>query len=118
MQNDVEAETALLNIETYPYPTVIHYVSYSKYSYTDWIADLGGFCTLAVAIFYILTTRITHFANRKDAFHRKQGILPAFSIKHRNAEVLSGLRYLVLAALGISEKMYFSEEFQKILGES
>ena len=116
-ENYQQSGTTLLNVETYPNPTVMHYITYDRYSYMDWIADIGGFYTLAIATFFILSTRVTYFANRKDAFHRRQGILPAFSMTYRNAEELSGLRYLVLAALGISEEMYFSDDFQKFLGE-
>ena len=110
-------QRARLYIETYPYHTVVHWVSYARYSYTDWIADLGGVYTLLIAAFFILSARVNYFANRKDAFHRRHGILPAFSLTYRNAEELSGLRYLVLSALGISEEEYFHKDFQKLLEE-
>jgi len=108
-------KAALLNIMTYAYPTVLHWVSFERYSYTDWLADVGGFYTLVITLFFILSTRVTYWANRKDAFQRRHGILPALSMAYRNAEELSGLRYLVLAALGISEEAYFQDDFQKFL---
>merc|ERR1719204_516188 len=100
-----------LNIEVYPYPTVVNYVSYERYSYLDWFADIGGISTLVTTIFFILSTRIIKCANRKYAFQRKQGLLPAFSLTHRNAAELSVLRYLILAALGITEEDYFMKRF-------
>jgi len=106
---------AMLNIEVYPYPTVVHYVSFERYSYVDWLADMGGFYTLAFGCFFVFSTRITKLANRRDVFQRKHGILPAISLRHRNAEELSQLRSLVLAALGITEKAYFSGDFEKRL---
>jgi len=115
VEKDVADRRARLYIETYPYHTVVHWVSYARYSYTDWIADLGGVYTLVIGAFFILSARVTFFANRNDAFHRRHGILPAFSLTYRNAEELSGLRYLVLSALGISEEEYFHEDFQKLL---
>ena len=96
---EVVSEDAMLNIEVYQYPTVVQYVSYERYSYLDWLADIGGFYTLIVGIFFLLSTRLTKLANRRYAFHRKQGILPTFSLSHRNAEELSALRSLVLTAL-------------------
>jgi len=104
-------EDALLNIEVYPYPTVVNYVSFDRYSYMDWVADTGGYYTIAFGIFFLFSSRITKHANRKDAFQRRQGILPAFSLPHRNAEEISGLRTLVLASLGITEEAYFSRDF-------
>jgi len=59
---------ALLNIEVYPYPTVVHYISFDRYNYFDWLADVGGFYTLAIATFFFLSTRIIKFANGKDVF--------------------------------------------------
>jgi len=106
---------AMLNIEVYPYPTVVHYVSFDRYGYIDWLADMGGFYTLAFGCFFVVSTRITKLANRRDVFQRKHGILPAISLRHRNAEELSQLRSLVLAALGITEKAYFSGDFEKRL---
>jgi len=108
-----EAEDAMINIEVYPYPTIMHYVSYDRYSYLDWLAEVGGFYTVVVACFFILTTRVTKLANRSDLFHRKQGILPAFSLPHRNAEEISGLRSLVMAGLGITEHEYFATNLEK-----
>jgi len=105
----------MLNIEVYPHPTIVHYVSFERYSYLDWLADIGGFYTLAIGSFFLFSTQITKFANRRDVFQRKQGILPAFSLSHRNAEELSGLRSMVLAAFGISEEAYFSGDFQERL---
>merc|ERR1712060_770837 len=106
-------QDAMLNIETYPYPTVVHYVSFERYSYVDWLADMGGFYTLAFGLFFVLSTQITKLANRRDVFQRRQGILPAISLTHRNAEELSQLRSLVLAALGITEKAFFSGDFER-----
>jgi len=105
--DEVVNKDAMLNIEVYPYPTVMHYVSFDRYSYLDWIADIGGFYTLAIGFFFLLTTRITKFANRRHLFQRKWGILPAVSLSHRNAEEISGIRSLVMAALGITDEEYF-----------
>jgi hypothetical protein len=102
---------AMLNIEVYPYPIVVHYITYDRYSYLDWLADVGGFFTLVLGFFLFLTSRVTKLANRKEKFHLRQGILPAFSLPHRNAEELSGLRLMLLAALGITEQEYFSKSF-------
>jgi len=117
VEKDVSGPKAQLYIDTYPYHTVVHWVSYARYSYTDWIADLGGVYTLVIGAFFVLSKRVTFFANRKDAFHRRHGILPAISVTYRNAEEISGLRYLVLSALGISEEEYFHKDFQKLLDE-
>jgi len=108
-------QDAMLNIEVYPYPTVVHYVSFERYSYIDWLADMGGFYTLAFGFFFVVSTRITKLANRRDVFQRKHGILPAISLRHRNAEELTQLRSLVLAAFGITEQAYFSGDFEKRL---
>jgi len=104
-------DDTMLNIEVYPYPTIVNYVSFDRYSYMDWLADVGGYYTIAFGIFFVFSARITKVANRKDAFQRRQGILPAFSLPHRNAEELSGLRTLVLASLGITEEAYFSGDY-------
>jgi hypothetical protein len=76
---------------------------------------MGGFYTLLIGISFVLSSRITKLANRGYAFHRKQGILPSFSLSHRNAEELSALRTFVLAAFGITEDEYFSTNFKKSL---
>merc|ERR1719317_1171988 len=47
-----EDEDALLNIDVYPFPTVMRYVSFTRYSYLDWLADLGGFFTFVTACFF------------------------------------------------------------------
>merc|ERR1719317_669667 len=65
-------ENALLNIEVYPFLTVMHYVSFSRYSYLDWLADLGGFFTLVTGFFFFVSTRVTKLANRKENFHLAQ----------------------------------------------
>jgi len=111
LEDEVTDDSAMLNIEVYPYPTVVNYVSFNRYDYMDWIADIGGYYTIAFGVFFIFSTRITKHANRNDAFQRKQGILPAFSLPHRNAEAISGLRTLVLASLGITEEAYFSGDY-------
>jgi len=89
-------------------PTVVHHVSYTKYSYTDWVADLGGFLSLAVFLFFTLSAKVTNYANRNDLFNRRQGILPVISRTYRNAEELAGVRYLLVSALGISGEEYFA----------
>jgi len=115
MVDDFMPDDAKLNVEVYPYPTVVHYISFERYSYLDWLADVGGFYTLAFGCFFVFSTRVTKLANRRDVFQRKQGILPVISLTHRNAEELSGLRSLVLASLGITEQEYFSKQFEKQL---
>ena len=65
-------QDAMLNIEVYPYPTVMHYLSFERYSYVDWVADVGGFYTLVIAAFFILTSRIAKLANRRENFHLQQ----------------------------------------------
>jgi len=99
-----------LNIVTIANPTVFHYVSYDRYSYTDWLADVGGCFTLLTTLFFVLAQRVTNYANRNDPLRRRQGILPVISQTYRNAEELAGLRYLVLSAFGISEEAYFADE--------
>lgn len=108
-------EERVLTIDTYPNPTIVHYVSFNNYSYVDWMADIGGFITLAIGFFLFVATRITKFANRNKAFHTVHGILPIFSLPHRNAEELAGLRFIVLAGLGITEEEYFGKAFQNRL---
>jgi len=95
-------------IHTVANPTVIHHLSYTKYSYTDWVADLGGFLSLAVFLFFTLSLQVTDYANRNDMFNRRQGILPVISRTYRNAEELAGVRYLLVSALGISGEEYFA----------
>jgi len=95
-------------IHTVANPTVVHHVSYTKYSYTDWVADLGGFLSLAVFLFFTLSAKVTNYANRNDLFNRRQGILPVISRTYRNAEELAGVRYLLVSALGISGEEYFA----------
>lgn len=95
-------------ISTVANPTVIHHVSYTKYSYTDWVADLGGFLSLAGFLFFTLSLQVTNYANRNDLFNRRQGILPLISRTYRNAEELAGVRYLLVSALGISGEEYFA----------
>jgi len=101
---------AVLNIEVYPFPTIKHYVSYDRYSYLDWLASIGGFNTLIIGFFFFCSSRIGKLANRREHFHLQQGILPAISLVHRNAEELAGLRSMMMAALGITEQEYFSTQ--------
>jgi len=101
-----------LTLETYPNPTVVHYVSYNNYSYFDWMADMGGLLSLAVGFFLFLATRITKLAHRGEAFCPNHGILPVFSLPHRNAEELARLRFIALEALAITEEEYFGKSFQ------
>jgi len=104
-----------LKLETNPNPTVVHYVSYNNYSYFDWMADMGGLLSLAVGFFLFMATRITKLAHRGEAFHPHHGILPIFSLPHRNAEELARLRFIVLEALQITEEEYFGNAFQRSL---
>jgi len=101
-----------LRIVTVANPKVIHHVSYDRYSYSDWLADVGGFFTLLTTLFFVLARTVTNYANRKDPFRRRQGILPVISTTYRNAEALAGLRCLVLSALGISEEAFFADKLQ------
>jgi len=96
-----------LTIQTYPKTAIVHYVSYSNYSYMDWLADMGGVLSLAVALFFFTASTITKLAQRGKIFYRSYGILPLFSLPHRNAEELAKLRSIVLDALGITELEYF-----------
>jgi len=107
VDEDPDEDRAMLNIEVYPYPTVWHYIKFARYSYLDWVADIGGLFTFALFLFFLLTNQITKLANRRDLFRKKLGILPAFSLRHRNAEEIAGLRSLVMAGLGITEEEYF-----------
>jgi len=107
-----ETQESMLTIGIRPFPTIVHYVSFSNYSYLDWLADMGGLYAIAIGLFLFLATRVARFANRGKAFLSAQGILPVLSLPHRNAEELAGLRLIVLAGLGITEKEYFGEEFQ------
>jgi len=88
--------------------SVKKYSSYHRYSYLDFLADLGGCLTLVTSFFFVLITRVTKFANRKQSFHLKQGILPVFSQQYRNAEEIAGLRAITMAGFGITEEDYFS----------
>jgi len=108
----VKTEESMLRIDVRPFPTIVHYASFSKYSYLDWLADMGGLYAIAIGFFLFMATRFATCANRGNAFLSALGILPAFSLPHRNAEELAGLRLIVLAGLGITEKEYFGEEFQ------
>jgi len=119
--SDFEAETSvqvtktqesILTIDVRPFPTIVHYVSFSNYSYLDWVADMGGLYAIALGLFLFVATRVAKYANRGKAFLNAHGILPAFSLPHRNAEELAALRLIVLAGLGITEKHYFGDEFQ------
>merc|ERR1719334_3043763 len=107
-----ETQDSVLTIDDRPFPTIVHYVSFSNYSYLDWLADMGGLYAIAIGLFLFLATRVARYANRGKAFFNAQGILPVLSLPHRNAEELAGLRLIVLAGLGITEKEYFGEEFQ------
>jgi len=98
-----------LLIQTIAYPIIVKYISYDRYSYADWLADLGGFFSLATTLFFVLSKKVTNYANRNDPFHRRQGILPIVSKTYKNSEELAGVRYLILSALGISEETYFAD---------
>jgi len=95
-----------LTIETYPKPNIVHYVSYNNYSYMNWIADMGGFLSIAVGFFVFTATKITKLGHRGEVFHSNHGILPIFSLPHRNAEELARLRSIVLDNLGLTEEQY------------
>jgi len=104
----------MLNIEVYPFLSVMHYVSFHRYSYLDWLVDVGGFFTLITGLFFVLSSRVTKIANRKNNFHLNQGILPVFSLSHRNAEEIAGVRSMVMAALGITEQEYFMNNIESL----
>jgi len=104
-----------LTLETYPNPTIVHYVSYNNYSYMDWMADMGGFLSIAIGFFVFMATRISKLANRGEVFHTHHGILPLFSLPHRNAEELARLRFIVLDAIGVTVQEYFGKSFQRML---
>lgn len=36
-------------------PTVLHYVSYSRYSWQNWLADLRGLLTVMMSLFLLLS---------------------------------------------------------------
>jgi len=105
----------LLTIDTYPNPTIVHYVSYDNYTYMNWLADMGGFLSIAVGFFLFSATRVTKLAHRGQVFHTHHGILPIFSLPHRNAEELARLRFIVLESLGVTEVEYFGNAYQKKL---
>jgi len=107
-----ETQESMLRIHVRPFPTIVHFVSFSHYSYFDWLADMGGLYAIAIGVFLFMATRVARYANRDKAFLSAHGILPALSLPHRNAEELAGLRLIVLAGLGITEKQYFGDEFQ------
>jgi len=107
-----KTQESMLRINVRPFPTIVHYVSFSHYSYFDWLADMGGLYAIAIGLFLFMATRVARYANRGKAFLSAHGILPALSLPHRNAEELAGLRLIVLAGLGITEKQYFGDEFQ------
>jgi len=103
-------EETTLGFFTYANPTVLHYETFIRYDWTEWLADVGGFATIVATLFHLLSKKFTFFVNRNDPFVRRWGILPFFSRVLRNSEELAGVKYLVLAALGISEDAYFAEE--------
>jgi len=105
-----EEAGTLLTLETYPKPRIVHYVSYNSYRYMDWMADMGGILSIAVGFFVYAATRITKFAHRGKLFTANYGILPIFSLPHRNAEELAILRFIVLDALSITEEEYFPKD--------
>jgi len=105
----------LLTIETYPNPSIVHYVTYDNYTYMDWLADMGGYLSIAVGFFVFMATRITKLAHRGEVFHTHHGILPIFSLPHRNAEELARLRFIVLENLGVTVEEYFGKSYQKHL---
>jgi len=107
-----KTQESMLRIDVRPLPTIVHFVSFSNYSYLDWLADMGGLYAIAIGVFLFMAARVARYANRDKAFLSAHGILPALSLPHRNAEELAGLRLIVLAGLGITEKQYFGEEFQ------
>merc|ERR550534_646339 len=107
-----ETQESMLRINVRPFPTIVHYVSFSNYSYLDWLADMGGLYAITIGLFLFMATRVAKYANRGKAFLSAHGILPALSLPHRNAEELAGLRLIVLAGLGITENQYFGDEFQ------
>jgi len=91
----------------YPLPSVEKYVSYNRYSYGDWLADVGGFFSLSSSFFIFLVHRLSKLANRKENFLLRHGILPSFSLQHRNAEEIAGLRSITMAGMRITEEDYF-----------
>jgi len=106
-----------ISIETRSWPTVTHWGSYATYSYTNWLADVGGFFSLVVTLFFVLTKKVMVYSNRHDPFHSQMGILPFISMTYRNAEMIAGVRCLLVSALGISEGEYFADESQAILND-
>jgi hypothetical protein len=104
-EKSVQVGTSL-TIETYPKPNIVHYVSYNNYSYMNWLADMGGFLSIAVGFFVFTATKITKLGHRGEVFHANHGILPIFSLPHRNAEELARLRSIVLDTLGITEEEF------------
>jgi len=103
-----------LTIQTYPKTAIVHYVSYNNYSYMDWLADMGGVLSIAVALFVFTASTITKLAQRGKMFYTSYGILPLFSLPHRNAEELAKLRLIVFDALGITELEYFEQRHNAV----
>jgi len=101
-------------ISVYPPSSVMNFVSYATYSYQDALASLGGYFSLSLTVFVIFSSQITKCANRGGLFHVNQGILPYFSMSHRNAEEIAVLRSITLAGFGVSEKDYFSVVNSKV----
>ena len=106
---EYQARDPILSIVAHPSTAIIHYSSFSRYSYLSCLADIGGVYTLVTGFFFIFAPLLAYRAktNRGQNAYRTLGILPAISASYRNREELSSLRSLVLVALGITEKDYF-----------
>jgi len=110
----VRKNTRTLKMKIIPPTTVTHYRSFYRYSYLNCLADIGGFYTLVAGLYFIAAPLLVKIANRGQLTYRARGILPAFSLSHRNAEELSALRSLLFAAVGITEDQYFSKMLEKL----
>jgi len=102
-------------VDTIATPSVTHWGSYATYSYTNWLADVGGFFSLSGMLFFVIAKKVMEYSNRHDPFHSQMGILPLISTTYRNAEMVAGVRNILVSALGISEGEYFADYLRPFL---
>jgi len=116
LNHEAEAKQPHISIMVYPSAAAMHYSSFSRYSYLDALADIGGMYTLVAGFFFSFAPLLIKCAkaNRGHDTYKTHGILPAVSLSHRNAEELCFLRSLVFSALGITENDYFTSMLVKM----
>jgi len=109
---ELPAPQPFVTVLVYPSNSVMHYSSFTRYSYLDCLADIGGLYTLVAGFYFIFAPYLVGYAkaNRGHNAYMTHGILPVLSLSYRNAEEISLLRSLVFVALGITENEYFGSK--------